>query len=307
LKETEIAPIAPIDPLIDPLDRLLRQIEGTPSLLEPDQLRQRAEALDLLDAYFPDLTDGECLAQSNAFAPYERAMKLRASLERVNRELYESIRREIQSGARPAGYASGDDASGERDAEPGPANGMGYDYLDELLSGVLQFDEPAAGSALPEPEMVAYQPTPARHIFRLLALTALTANDVIVDLGSGLGHVPLMVSICTPAHGIGIELEPGYIACARRCAERLNVRNVSFLEQDARAADLSAGTVFYLYTPFRGEILREVLGRLRREAATRPIRVCTYGPCTAVVAEEPWLEAADAPRAERITVFHSRD
>jgi len=242
-------------------------------------------------------------------------MAIRAGLERVNRELYQSIRSEIQRGARPEGLlrwldAWEDDAPGwqnaERDDESGSASGMGYDYLDELLSGVFQFDEPVAGNALPGPEMVAYQPTPARHIFRLLALTALTANDVVVDFGSGLGHVPLMVSICTPARGIGIELEPAYVACARRCAERLNVRNVSFVERDARAADLSAGTVFYLYTPFRGAILSEVLGRLWREAANRPIRVCTYGPCTPVVAEEPWLKAVDVPRAERITLFHSR-
>ena len=292
------------------LERLVRQIEETPSLLEPGQLRHRAEALDLLDAYFPDSSDGECLALDSAPALYVGAMEIRADLERVNAKLYESIRSEIQSGVWPEELLcrinASDEASGERDTRPGPANGMGYDYLDELLSGVLQFDEPAAGGALPEPEMVAYQPTPARHIFRLLALTALTAGDVVIDFGSGLGHVPLMVSICTPARGVGIELEPAYVACARRCAERLNVRNVSFVEQDARAADLSAGTVFYLYTPFRGAILSEVLGRLWREAANRPIRVCAYGPCTAVVAEEPWLQAADVPRSERITVFHSR-
>jgi hypothetical protein len=96
---------------------------------------------------------------------------------------------------------------------------------------------------------------------------------------------------------------------ARQCAQSLNLHldRVSFLHQDARVADLSLGTVFYLYTPFTGSILRAVLDRLRREAATRPIRISSYGPCTSVIAEEPWLVAATAPEADRIALFRSRD
>ena len=187
-----------------------------------------------------------------------------------------------------------------------PANGVGYDYLDELISGVFRFVEPNIGHIQKESEMVFYQPTPARHIFSLIGLTALTAADVLVDLGSGLGHVPLLVSICTGARTIGIELETSYVECAQQCAQRLNLNHVTFIRQDARTADLSIGTVFYLYTPFTGSILSDVLDLLRREAAGRHIRICTYGPCTSVIAEEPWLEAATAPEAHRITLFHSR-
>jgi hypothetical protein len=196
-------------------------------------------------------------------------------------------------------------SSAEMEDVAGPANGMGYDYLDELISGVLQFEEPHTGPGQRESEMVSYQPTPARHIFNLIGLAALTASDVFVDLGSGLGHVPLLVSICSCARSIGIELEATYIECARQCAQRLNMNKVAFIQQDARAADLSAGTVFYLYTPFTGSILSGVLSRLRREAATRPIRICTYGPCTSVIAEESWLEKTAAPVAHRVALFRS--
>jgi Beta-propeller repeat/Methyltransferase domain len=151
------------------------------------------------------------------------------------------------------------------------------------------------------------QPTPARHIFRLIAGTALSASDVVVDLGSGLGHVPLLVSICSRACSMGIEREASYVERAQQCAEKLNLKTVSFMQQDARAADLSNGTVFYLYTPFTGSILSHMLDRLRREAATRRIRICSYGPCTSVIAEEPWLEATAAPETNRIAIFRSRD
>src|SRR5208282_3153774 len=97
--------------------------------------------------------------------------------------------------------------------------------------------------------------------------------------------------------------EPGYVACARRCAERLSLNRISFLEGDAQEADLSSGTVFYLYTPFTGSILRAVMNSLREQAAVRPIRVCSFGPCTPVIAEEPWLEAMMTPETDPITVF----
>jgi predicted RNA methylase len=115
-----------------------------------------------------------------------------------------------------------------------PANRMGYGHLDDLLSGVLQLEEPAWPTP-PNQEMVSYQPTPARHIFHLLRVTELSAADVLVDLGSGLGHVALLVSICIQARSIGVELEAAYIESARQCAHGLNLNNVTFLKQDARS------------------------------------------------------------------------
>jgi hypothetical protein len=298
-------------PLIDTFERLVRQLENDPSLLEPDRLRERLEALDRLDAYLPDIPGAVPGVESKDGALDRRARAICGRLEAVNCERYEGIRREIQSGERPETLLRWIDSSPVIDeaAEPGdgPVSGMGYDYLDELVSGVFQFEEPGGGDVRREAEMVFYQPTPARHIFRLMGLTALNEADVLVDLGSGLGHVPLLVSACTRAGGIGIELEASYVERARECAQRLNLNKVRFLAEDARSADLSIGTVFYLYTPFVGSILSDVLKRLRREAATRRIRICTYGPCTSGVAEESWLESAAAPETHRIALFSSRD
>jgi tRNA A58 N-methylase Trm61 len=154
--------------------------------------------------------------------------------------------------------------------------------------------------------MVAYQPTPARRLFDWIGRGTLTERDVVMDLGSGLGHVTLLTAICTRAQCVGIEVNEGYVDCARRSAEALNLSNAAFIRQDVRVADLSLGTVFYLYTPFVGGMLRAVLDLLRREAERREIRVCTYGPCTPVVAEERWLEAAGGFDADRIVEFRSR-
>jgi hypothetical protein len=274
------------------LRSLVEELEQDRSLHEPDRLRCRVEALDRLEAYLLDESNGAGISQ--------RARALYAQMEAANFELYRAIRGEIQRGA-------GADILLHWVHESGPARGEGYDYLDELIIGVLQFEEPGAGVAALGAEMVFYQPTPARHIFDLIGRTALTERDVLVDLGSGLGHVALLASICTSARSIGIELEPAYIDCARQSAQGLNLNNVMFIEQDARTTDLSTGTVFYLYTPFNGTILRAVLDSLEREAASRQIRICTFGPCTPTIAEEQWLETAGALATDRIAVFYSRN
>jgi Methyltransferase domain len=294
--------------LIDIPQGLVEQLDNDTSLLEPDRLRERLEGLDLLDAYFPDTHHPVSDAEPNAAGLHRRARAVYARLEAVNFELYQSIRNEIQRGDRPDTLLWWARSSAEIEDVAGPVNGIGYDYydyLDELISGVFQFEEPSAGPVQREAERVAYQPTPTRHIFSLIGLTALTEADVLIDVGSGLGHVPLLVSICTGARSIGIELEAAYVERARQCAQRLNLDGVTFIRQDARAADFTVGTVFYLYTPFTGSILSDVLNHLRCEAAQRQIRICTYGPCASAVAEEPWLEAAAAPDTHRITLFRS--
>jgi hypothetical protein len=287
---------------IDALQRLVLQLDNELLLREPDQLRQRLEALDLFDAYLPDFPPSAYNPEPDEVELCRRARAIRSRLEAVNSALYQAIRSEIQRGA-------GRDALFRwvpMEETAAPVSGMGYDYLDELIGGVFEFEEPEDGEISREPEIVFYQPTPARHIFHLIGLASLTASDVLVDLGSGLGHVPLLASICTAAQCIGIEMEAAYVERARQCAAKLNLDRATFLQQDARTADLSTGTVFYLYTPFTGSILRTVLDRLRCEAASRPIRICTYGPCTSVIAAEPWLEASTALEPDRIALFSSR-
>ena len=275
------------------------QLEEEPLLLKLVELRRRLDVLDLLDAHFPNSFRFDSSAQSNVIELYRRADTIRSKLEILNFELYEGVRGEIQNGG---GWGALLQWAGGL----GDCNGAGYDYLDELISGVLQIEEPASVGDQRDPEMVFYQPTPARHIFSLIEQTALTEDDVLVDLGSGLGHVPLLVSICSGARCVGIELEAAFVERARECARKLNLDRVSFLQQDAREADLSMGTVFFLYTPFTGSILNRVRANLRHEAGRRRIRICTFGPCTTVVGEESWLETLSAQEMDRVVVFHSR-
>ncbi|MEO7433240.1 MAG: hypothetical protein ABIR62_14670 [Dokdonella sp.] len=270
-------------------------MERDDSLDDPDRLRGRAEVLDRIETCFPRVFD--CVAEHTDLD--RRAIALRARLETVNRRVHDVLRDTLQAGH-----------GGERLmrlAMPhGPIDTEGYDHLDDLLAGVLPFAPPDDVGETP-PEMVFYQPTPARHVFDLIRRTAPCADDVVVDLGSGLGHVPLMIALCTPARAVGIERETAYFTRARQCAAALNLDRIQFIRQDARDADFSTGTLFYLYTPFSGSILRCVLDALQGEANHRAIRVCAYGPCGDVIARETWLEPMEPPKTNRVAIFRSRD
>jgi hypothetical protein len=286
------------------LHRRIGEWEADSSLLEPNRLRERIEVLDELDALFGDADARGAAAGTDLSL---RVGVLRGRLEAVNASIYEEIRGEVQQGERPDALRRWMEICRDR-AGTAPAglepDRLGYDCLDELISGVLGLREPGSAPDLPGPEEVFYQPTPVRHILHLIAVSGLSERDVLIDLGSGLGHVPLLASILTGARCMGIEAKAAYVACARECADCLGLSRVSFVCQDAREADLSAGTVFYLYTPFTGGLLRKVLGRLEKESAKRAIRVCTFGPCTVEVAREPWLHlVGETPETDRIGCF----
>ncbi len=137
--------------------------------------------------------------------------------------------------------------------------------------------------------MVFYQKTPARIILNHINKSEFKSKDVFFDLGSGLGQVVVLVNLLTGIKSIGVEYEPDFCRYARSRAEVLNLPDVEFINEDARYADYSSGTVFFLYTPFEGKILDDVLQKLKKESKNRKIKILTYGSCTPVVANQLWL------------------
>jgi len=286
------------------LHAFLCGLEADSSLFQPERLRERLIALDGLDAGFGgfDLEDSTRCADSRI---HQRAKALWTRLEAANAELYQSVRSDIVRGGQPGALLQWLQDSATQNESKSPLPGLDFDCRDEMVSGVLQLREPSEPNLQRSPEMVAYQPTPVRHILHLIAATALAEDDVFVDLGSGLGHVPLLVSMVTGAQSLGIEVQAAYVASARECAQSLQLSRVQFIAQDARDANLSRGTVFYLYSPFKGSILADVLGALRRESMHRSIKICSLGPCTRKVSDETWLKTSEVSDTGSITVFDS--
>jgi hypothetical protein len=266
----------------------------------------RAAALELLDVH---VLDRLRYIEDRAGLPFDlqalgaQAAALRGRLEAANQRFLRRLRNRIRSGR----YTP----EGLRRAfvrHVGPRGGRdGYDALDLLVGGLLGAGPLSEERAERDPEMVAYQPTPARAILTLIQRADIRPGDILYDLGSGLGQVVILVALLSGARARGIEFEPAYCEYAGRCARSLNVPGVEFIQADARKVPLATGTVFFMYTPFRGALLKRVLEMLHAEARDRRIRVCTYGPCTAEIARASWLTPLNGSPLgpHEVAVFHS--
>jgi len=280
------------------LESMLSQWQSDDSLLDSGHFARRMAIQDELDRLFThDAFHRDASPNPGSPDLGNRARALYLRLESINNELFTSIRGRIQAGNCPAEFAV------ILHNLATPPRGLVYDYLDDLVAGVLQFNPPSGEPRPLGPDSVFYQPTPARHIFHLIGAAAISESDTLIDLGSGLGHVPLLATICTGATSIGIELDPDWVASATECAHNLNLQSVTFRPQNARSADLSSASVFYLYTPFTGDTLAAVLESIRNQSTRRPIRVCTFGPCTAIVGNEPWLKPITPLVSDQVSVF----
>jgi len=294
------------------LQRAFAAIEARASSGSNATFAARAAALERLDVHVLDrLRHVEEVAGLPAplQALRARAVALREGLEASSERVARRLRRRIASGRySPAGLRRAFHRTAG--AVEDPASRGGYDTLDLLVGRLLDAGIPPEEPGARAPERIDYQPTPARAVLSLIDRAHLGPDDVVYDLGSGLGQVVILVALLTRARAAGIELERAYCEYARRSARALNVPDVEFVQADAanaHDASLASGTVYFMYTPFRGAPLRKVMERLRVEAAERPIRICTVGPCTADVASATWLAPA-GPRQHgehEVAVFRS--
>lgn len=104
-----------------------------------------------------------------------------------------------------------------------------------------------AATTLREPDVI-YVPTPQVVVDAMLAMAKVTANDVVYDLGSGDGRIPITAAQKYGARAIGIDINPQRIKEANENLAKANVGNkVTFLNQDLFETDFSEATVVTLY------------------------------------------------------------
>ncbi len=82
----------------------------------------------------------------------------------------------------------------------------------------------------------------------MLRLARVSPADVVYDLGSGDGRIPIAAARDQGGGGVGIELDARLVALARCNAREAGVdKQVEFREQDLFKADLREATVVTLF------------------------------------------------------------
>ena len=95
---------------------------------------------------------------------------------------------------------------------------------------------------------IHFVPTPDEVVEAMLRLAEVGANDVVYDLGSGDGRIPIAAARRFGARGVGIDLDPELVAQATRSAQEAGVADrVRFVEGDIFESDISPATVVTLY------------------------------------------------------------
>lgn len=113
---------------------------------------------------------------------------------------------------------------------------------------VQQRSTPSAQPAERTPDVV-YVPTPPEVVDRMLKIAKVGKNDILYDLGSGDGRIPIAA---VQKYGVkkatGIDIDPQRIKEANENAQKAGLTGkVQFLQQDLFKTDFSDATVVTLY------------------------------------------------------------
>ena len=148
---------------------------------------------------------------------------------------------------------------------------------DDFLDGAFRVSRLRADEA-PPPLAMLNLASRAERVADFLGVARPGPTDLVMDLGSGSGKFALTVAASCAAQVRGVELVPSYVAAARRSADFFGLDGARFLEADARDVDLSIGSIFYLYYPFRDALAQAVSEALGRQGRQRPITIYAAGP-----------------------------
>jgi SAM-dependent methyltransferase len=100
---------------------------------------------------------------------------------------------------------------------------------------------------LREPDVI-FVPTPTETVDEMLRQAHLKKGDVLYDLGSGDGRIPIAAAKQYGVRAVGIDIDPKLVEEARETARREGVEHlVSFRNEDMFAADIHDATVVTLY------------------------------------------------------------
>ncbi len=95
---------------------------------------------------------------------------------------------------------------------------------------------------------VLYYPTPNETVDAMLKAADIKKGDVLFDLGSGDGRIPIKAAAAYGIRAVGIEIDPELNVKARRAAKAANVHDkTEFKSENFFRTDLRSATIVTLF------------------------------------------------------------
>ena len=114
------------------------------------------------------------------------------------------------------------------------------------LAAALALASPTAAQN-PRPDVI-FVPTPYEVVDEMLRLANVKKGDVLYDLGSGDGRIPVAAAKRFGVRAVGIDIDPKRIEEANENARKNGVTAlVTFRQEDLFKTDFSEATVVMLY------------------------------------------------------------
>jgi len=290
----------------EPIWDAFRALQLDPALNVKSNLHIRAEALDTLTFINEVIRHNPKSPELVALSDPVRHM--RDHLESINTLVFKEMRDKLKSHntTKSSLRALFNNYTNYKPGECGHIH-IDYEAFDVLISGTFFPENKPIPQMKLNPEMVHWEASPGSVLLDLLDHVNLQPDDVFFDMGSGLGNVAFLVNLLSGIKTVGIEREPVYCNYAQQLAKELSLDQATFINTDARDADLSTGTVFYLFTPFVASILDIVMEKIHNVSQYHPIHVCSFGPCTSAIAQLPWLHntCGDSEHEFKLAVFRA--
>ena len=110
------------------------------------------------------------------------------------------------------------------------------------------------------------------YIYKARKILELRSDDVFYDIGCGKGRAICVFARVRMRRCVGVELLQPLCQEAERNAGDLRGRKtpITVVCSDASTADLSDGTVYFLFNPFGEKTMEQVLRNIERSLRTNP-------------------------------------
>ncbi len=155
-----------------------------------------------------------------------------------------------------------------------------------------------------------YEPCDYPFLIRCLNVLELRPDDVVFDIGCGMGRALCLLARRRIARCVGIELCADLAAKARANLQSLRGAQSPAEVQivDAAFADYTDATAFYLFNPFGDDTMRAMIERIRQsmEVNPRPLRMIYLNPFHEHILEESgWMKRVREVRVPWSKTFAS--